>query len=187
MNGEKPQLPTEDIWAPVTVPATEPTTYEGQLAAYEQDLDAAGYGGVQRQRYIEGSGEDAEYAACQWDEMIVPGAEAAGIIPARPVEPVSPVEQAREAARSHAMGEYWQQHPVEEGGWDPLTSNDPAKEAEFKQFVEDRSVTILQEVGPDLAERIEHSEDWGLNTVAELYAERDAAEPEPDDGTDIDM
>ncbi|MFF4607794.1 hypothetical protein ACFY12_34275 [Streptomyces sp. NPDC001339] len=180
-NGEKPQPTADDLWAPVTVSTAEPETYEGQLAAYEQDVDAAGYGETQRQRYIEGSGQDAEYAACQWDEMIVPAAEAAGIIPARPIEPVSPAEQAREAARSHAMGEYWQQRPVEQGGWDPLTSNDPAKEAEFQRFVEERSTRILQEVGPDLAERIERNPDsWGLNTVTELYAERT-------DETDIGM
>ncbi|MGW6605144.1 hypothetical protein [Streptomyces sp. NPDC055036] len=176
-NGEKPQQTADGLWAPVTVSATEPTTYEGQVAAYERDLDAAGYGDSQRQRYIEGSGEDAEYAACEWDEMIVPAAEAAGAIPARPVEPVSPADQARDAARSHARGEYWQQN--QQDGWDPLT-NDPAKEAEFNAFVEDRSTRILQEVGPDLADRIERSGTWGQNIVTELYAERA-------DETDIDM
>ena len=182
-NGEKPQQAADDIWAPVTVTA-EPTGYEAQVADYERDLDAAGYGDTQRQRYIEGSGEDAEYAACQWDEMIVPAAEAAGILPARPVEPISPAEQARDAARSHASDEYYKQHP--DDAWEPW-DNDPAKEAEYKAFVEARTMAILQEVGPDLAERIERAGDWGRDTVADLYAEREAAEPAPDDEPDIDM
>ncbi|MFJ2922901.1 hypothetical protein [Streptomyces sp. NPDC087307] len=97
MNSEKPQQAADDIWAPVTVSA-EPAGYKGQLADYEWRLEAAGHGATQRQRYIESFGEDAEYAACQWDEMIVPAAEAAGVIPARPVEPLSPAEQARDTA-----------------------------------------------------------------------------------------
>ncbi|MFD3907866.1 hypothetical protein ACFXOL_10845 [Streptomyces californicus] len=181
-NGEKPQQ-ADDIWAPVTVTA-EPTGHEGQAADYERTLEAAGYGDTQRQRYIEDSGQDPEYAACQWDEMVVPGAEAAGIIPARPVEPLSPAEQARDAARAHASSEYYQQHG--DGAWEPW-DNDPAKEAEYNAFVDSRTTTILQEVGPDLAERIEHSGEWGKDTVADLYAERTAPEPVPDDGPDIDM
>lgn len=39
-NGEEPQQTADDIWAPVTV--TEPDEYEGQVADYERDLDAAG-------------------------------------------------------------------------------------------------------------------------------------------------
>ncbi|MFJ8957321.1 hypothetical protein ACIRO1_45250 [Streptomyces sp. NPDC102381] len=167
-NGEKPQPTADDPWAPVTVSADEPTTYgdrmavyQGELTTYERGLESAGYGDSQRQRYIEGSGEDPEYAACQWDEMIVPAAEAAGIIPTRPSEPVSPAEEARAAARA----EYWQQHP--DDGWDPW-DNDPAKEAEFKTFVDSRTEQLLQEARPE-------------------PTEREQAAPDPDDDFDVDM
>ncbi|MFJ2406642.1 hypothetical protein ACIOUE_35685 [Streptomyces xanthochromogenes] len=186
-NGEKPQQPT-DIWTPVTVPS-DPAGYADQFADYERNLEAAGYGDTQRQRYLDESG-DPEYAACQWDEMILPGAEAAGIIPARPVEPLSPVEQARDAARAHASSEYYQQHP--DDAWEPWDNN-PAKETEYKTFVATRTTAILQEVGPDLAERIERAGTWEKNTVGELYAQRSAApdhEPErevAEDDIDFDM
>ncbi|MGX1759918.1 hypothetical protein ACWIG5_23925 [Streptomyces lydicus] len=90
-NGEVPHPAADDPWTPAPVPP--------KPADYERDLDAAGYGDTQRQRYILEFGDDDEYAACQWDEMIVPAAEAAGIIPARPIEPVTPAEEARETAR----------------------------------------------------------------------------------------
>lgn len=119
------------------------------VAEYERALEDAGYGDAQRQQYIEGSG-DAEYAACQWDEMVVPAAEAAGVIPARPVEPITPAEQASQDARARASSEYWQQHPVEQGGWDPLGDPDPVKEGEFQKFVEDRVSAILREPAPEI-------------------------------------
>lgn len=88
MNGEKhngEQHQSEDPWAPVTVAADEPATYDQQQAAYQRQLTAAGYGEKQHTRYIEESGEDPEYAACVWDEQIVAAAEAAGIIPENPM------------------------------------------------------------------------------------------------------
>lgn len=167
---------TEDPWAPVTVTDT-PT--------YEQHLDAAGYGDAQRQRYIDESGQDPEYAECMWDEMVVPAAEASGEIPARPVEPVSPVVQAGWAARQQAMRTYWEQNPVEQGGYDPLSNtNEPGAEDRFNTVVDQISTQILQDVGVVLAESIEQSGTWGDNTVDDLYAQRHAT---PDDEPEIEI
>ncbi|MCQ4045826.1 hypothetical protein ACFOSC_27890 [Streptantibioticus rubrisoli] len=177
---------TVDPWNSAPPAPTEPT-FEQQMTDYDRTLDAAGYGSQQREQYIADSAEDPEYAACQWDEMIVTAAEAAGEIPARPVEPSSPVEQAQDAARQHAMTEYWHQHPVEQGGWDPF-SNDPEKEQHFTAFVSARSTQILQDIGVELADRIETAGTWGENTVAEVYQATTAPEIEAAGGDlDIDI
>ncbi|MFI1890399.1 hypothetical protein [Streptomyces jumonjinensis] len=70
----------DDPWASSYSSPTTPRE------TYERELDAAGYGEGQRARYIAQSGHDAEYAACQWDEMVVPSAQAAGIIPEPPID-----------------------------------------------------------------------------------------------------
>jgi len=95
--------------------------------SHDQRLTAAGYGAAQRRRYIAESGQDPEYAACQWDDMIVPAAEAAGEIPANP-NPYTPAEQAILDAHRVARDEFWAQHPE----YDPL-SNSPKNQALFKQ------------------------------------------------------
>ncbi|WP_327299923.1 hypothetical protein [Streptomyces sp. NBC_01197] len=168
---------SNDPWAPATV--TDAPTYE-------QQLDAAGYGDAQRQRYIEESGQDPEYAECMWDEMVVPAAEASGEIPAAPAEPVSPAERAGWAARDQALRMYWEQNPVEQGGYDPLSSNNnqPGVEERFNIVVDQMSTQILQDVGIPLAESIEQSGTWSDNTVDELYAQRHAA---PDDEHEIEI
>ncbi|MFI1869712.1 hypothetical protein [Streptomyces jumonjinensis] len=71
--------PADDPWASSYSSPTTPRK------TYERELDAAGYGETQRARYIAESGDD-EYAACQWDEMVVPSAQAAGIIPEPPID-----------------------------------------------------------------------------------------------------
>lgn len=171
MNADQANDP---VWAPVTVTAA-PT--------YEQHLDAAGYGDTARQQYIDEAGEESGYAECMWDEMIIPAAEAAGEIPTWPVEPVSPVEQAGWAARQQAMRTYWEQHPVEHGGYDPLSNtNTPDTEARFNTIVDQMSTQILHDVGIELAETIEQDGTWGESTVEELYAQRGKA---PDDEIEI--
>ncbi|MFF0142664.1 hypothetical protein ACFYRN_40305 [Streptomyces sp. NPDC005227] len=168
--------PIDDPWAPVTVTAA-PT--------YEQELNAAGYGDTQRQRYIEESGQDPEYAESMWDEMVIPAAEASGEIPARPVEPVSPAVQAQWAARQQAMRTYWEQNPVEHGGYDPLSNtNEPGAEDRFNGVVDQLSTQILQDIGPALTESIEQAGTWGDHTVDELYSRRPAAQ---DDEPEIEI
>ena len=54
---------------------------DSQAAEYAQALEDAGYGDTHRQQYIANSNEDPDYAACNYDELIVPAAVAAGIIP----------------------------------------------------------------------------------------------------------
>ncbi|MFF5893946.1 hypothetical protein ACFY72_35030 [Streptomyces globisporus] len=180
MNGE--QHKGEDPGAPVTVTTDQSAPSDQQQAAHQRQLTAAGYGEEQRTRYIEGSSEGPEYAACAWDEQIVPGAEAAGIIPENP-SPFSTAEQAHNAAHSHAVSEYWQRNPDDR--WASPWDADPAREAEYKEFVAARTTQILQEIGPDLVERIERSGNQELTLVANLYAEREA--PEPDDAHEIDI
>ncbi|KAB7833557.1 hypothetical protein [Streptomyces mobaraensis] len=133
---------------------TSPTSADTSAPSpYEQQLTAAGYGDGQRQHYIEQSGQDPEYAACVWDEQIMLAAEAAGEIPARPVEPLTPAEQAENAARSQAMREYWQQYPEDQGGWDPLSNdNDDATKAQFDTFVSERTQQLLSTPEPSPAE-----------------------------------
>lgn len=75
-------MTTDDPWASSTpVPPLTP------LQEYERELEEAGYGPTARARYIAESG-DPEYAECEWDNNVIPAAEAAGIIPEPPlVEP----------------------------------------------------------------------------------------------------
>lgn len=137
----------------------------------EQQLTDAGYGDDRRQRYIDESGQDPEYAACVWDEQIIPAAVAAGEIPEQPY-PFSAAELARHAASSTAVTEFSQQHPEH----DPF-DNDPASQQAFQQFVNARKEEIMREIGPALADRIEQAGgSWTQSTVAEVYtahADRD--------------
>ncbi|WP_331758190.1 hypothetical protein [[Kitasatospora] papulosa] len=166
----------DDPWASVTVTAA-PT--------YEQQLDAAGYGDTARQRYIDESGHDPEYAECTWDEMIVPAAEASGEIPAQPTEPVSPAVRAEWVARGQAMRAYWEQNPVEQGGYDPLSNtNPPGAEAQFHTIVDQTTTQIMQDVGVELTESIEQMGTHGDNAVDELYGQCQAV---PDDEPEIEI
>lgn len=58
-----------------------PSAPAARTSASDEQLAAAGYGDTARQHYIDHSGQDPEYAACTWDELIIPAAEAAGEIP----------------------------------------------------------------------------------------------------------
>ncbi|MFF5808240.1 hypothetical protein [Streptomyces sp. NPDC012746] len=112
---------------------------------YERQLTAAGFGAADRQQYIQGSGQPHGYAACLWDEFIVPGAEAAGLIPTRPTQLTSPAEQALIEARRQARLIYWEQYPEDRGGYDPLSNhNAPGVEAHFAAFVEDLAAQMLR-------------------------------------------
>ncbi|MFC8223568.1 hypothetical protein ACFUTY_36055 [Streptomyces sp. NPDC057362] len=145
-NGEKHKV--EDPWAPVTVTADQPTPHDQQQAAYQRQLTAAGYGDEQRARYIEESGEDPEYAACVWDEQIVAGAEAAGIIPENP-RPFSPAEEATHAARDAAISEFWTRHPEYD-----VFSNSPENQALFRQAMEHGDQKAREALGDGVAEHL---------------------------------
>ncbi|MBY8868728.1 hypothetical protein [Streptomyces sennicomposti] len=151
MNGEKhngeQHNGAEDPWAPVTVTADQPAPHD-QQAAYQRQLTAAGYGEEQRVRYIEESGEDPEYAACVWDEQIVAGAEAAGIIPENP-RSLSPAEEATHAARDAAISEFWTQHPEYD-----VFSNSPENQALFRQAMEHGDQKAREALGERVAEHL---------------------------------
>ncbi|WP_328973990.1 hypothetical protein [Streptomyces sp. NBC_00239] len=151
MNGEKhngEQHKAEDPWAPVTVTADQPAQYDQQQAAHQRQLTAAGYGEEQRTRYIEESGQDPEYAACVWDEQIVAGAEAAGIIPENP-RPFSPAEEATHAARDAAISEFWTQHPEYD-----VFSNSPEDQALFRQAMDHGDQKAREVLGDEVAEHL---------------------------------
>ncbi|MFI7352088.1 hypothetical protein ACIBSR_38280 [Streptomyces sp. NPDC049936] len=150
MNGEKhngEQQKSEDLWAPVTVPADQPA-YDQQQAAHQRQLTAAGYGDEQRARYIEESGQDPEHAACVWDEQIVPAAEAAGIIPGNP-NPFSPAEEATHAARDAAINEFWTRHPEYD-----VFSNSPENQELFRQAMEHGDQKAREVLGDGVAEHM---------------------------------
>ncbi|MFD8621722.1 hypothetical protein [Streptomyces sp. NPDC059513] len=145
-NGE--QQKSEDLWAPVTVTADQPVPHDQQQTAHQRQLTAAGYGEEQRARYIEESGQDPEYAACVWDEQIVAGAEAAGIIPESPGA-FSPAEEEMRAARDAAISEFWTQHPEYD-----VFSNSPENQALFRQAMEHGDQRAREALGDEVAEHL---------------------------------
>lgn len=86
-------MTVDDPWASDWTPP--PATPEPPLSAYDQALAAAGFGPADRARFIAEHGTSTEYAACVWDEELVPAAEAAGTIPQRTV----PEEDMEETVR----------------------------------------------------------------------------------------
>ncbi|MCX4885994.1 hypothetical protein [Streptomyces sp. NBC_00847] len=178
MNGEKHQQPEpSDPWAPVTVSGDEVAEHTQLQDAYQQTLTAAGYGEDQRERYIRESGQDPEYAACVWDEEVMPAAEAAGAIPERP-SPFDPVERATLDARDAAVDEFWKAHP-EYDVW----SNSPENQALFRQAMEHGDQRAREVLGDQVAEHL-------LSRPQETAPEPDLAKPEApeiDDGPDIDI
>lgn len=109
-------MTTDDPWA-TTTPAPTFTPWQ----AYEQALSAAGYGDEARRRYIAESG-DQEYAECEWDNNIVPAAEAAGLIPEPPPYEPTVEEQVREWC-SRAAGRQFDAAHGNPAPWD-LTQQD---------------------------------------------------------------
>lgn len=84
-------MTVDDPWASNWTPPPAPP--EPPLSEYEQALADAGYGPADRARFIAEYGTHPEYAACVWDEELVPAAEAAGTIPQRTV-PEADMEEA---------------------------------------------------------------------------------------------
>ncbi|MCX4462413.1 hypothetical protein OOK58_59075 [Streptomyces sp. NBC_01728] len=152
MNGEQDhqQSASSDPWAPVTVSADEVTEHQQLQDAYQQTLRAAGYGSEQRERYIEDSGLDPEYAACVWDEEVLPAAEAAGAIPESPGY-FDPAERATLDVRSAAVDEFWAQHP--ESDYD-VFSNSPENQQWFKQAMTYGDEKARQVLGDQVAEHL---------------------------------
>jgi hypothetical protein len=146
VNGEKHK--GQDPWVPVTVTTDQPAPYDQQHGGYQSQLTAAGYGEEQRTRYIQESGQDPEYAACVWDEQIVVGAEAAGIIPENP-RPFSPAEEATYAVRDAAISEFWERHP----GYD-VFSNSPENQALFRQAMDHGDQKAREILGDEVAEHL---------------------------------
>lgn len=142
------QTEPEDLWAPVTVSAEAVADHEQLHDAYQQTLTAAGYGEDQRERYIKESGLDPEYAACVWDEEVMPAAEAAGAIPASP-SPFDPVERATLDARSAAVDEYMQQHPEYD-----VFSNSQENQALFRQAMDYADQRAREVLGGQVAEHL---------------------------------
>ncbi|MEU5008480.1 hypothetical protein ACFWW5_21065 [Streptomyces albidoflavus] len=109
-------MTTDDPWAPCAIPA--PATPQ---QSYEKALDAAGYGAAARARYI-AEAADPEYAECEWDNNIVPAAEAAGIIPEPPAYELTVEEQVREWCHRAASRQFDATHG-DPAPWD-LTQQD---------------------------------------------------------------
>lgn len=109
-------MTTDDPWATSTVPA--PATPQ---QAYEEALDAAGYGPAARARYI-ADATDPEYAECEWDNNVIPAAEAAGILPEPPPYEPTVEEQVREWCNRAAARQFDAAHG-DPAPWD-LTQQD---------------------------------------------------------------
>ncbi|MFI1734916.1 hypothetical protein ACH40E_38035 [Streptomyces acidicola] len=151
MNGEKhDQQPDADPWAPVTISATEVAEHQQLRNAYEQTLNAAGYGPDQRERYINESGHDPEYAACVWDEEILPAAEAAGAIPEHPSY-FDPAERATLDVRNAAIDEFWKQHP--QSDYD-VFNNSEESQRWFKQAMTYGDTKAREALGDQVAEHL---------------------------------
>ncbi|WP_105974717.1 hypothetical protein [Streptomyces geranii] len=180
MNGEKhdqaQQTEPADPWAPVTVSADDVADHEQLHDAYQQTLTAAGYGEDQRARYITESGMDPEYAACVWDEEIMPAAEAAGAIPANP-SPFDPAERATLDARDAAVDEFWRRHPEYD-----VFSNSEANQTLFRQAMAHGDQRAREVLGDQVAE---HLLSGGPTEAAEHQVDEDL-DPEVDEH-DIDI
>lgn len=151
MNGDKTEQqqpePT-DPWAPVTVSADAVAEHQQLQDAYEQTLTAAGYGADQRERYIAESGEDPEYAACVWDEEIVPAAQAAGVLPENPA-PFGPAERATLDARDAAISQFWEAHPEYD-----VFSNSAENQELFRQAMAHGDEKAREALGDQVAEHL---------------------------------
>ncbi|NDL57004.1 hypothetical protein [Phytoactinopolyspora mesophila] len=84
--------------------------YDDEQHAYEQELERAGYGEAARRSYIEAG--DPDFNEAEWDENIIPAAEASGELPERPMRPLHPYEQITIDAGHEAMGESLREHPT---------------------------------------------------------------------------
>ncbi|GGN47048.1 hypothetical protein [Streptomyces fuscichromogenes] len=149
MNEEQHQQPEpHDPWAPVTVSADAVAEHQQLHEAYEQTLTAAGYGTDQRARYIAESGEDPEYAACVWDEEIVPAAQAAGVLPENPA-PFDPAERATLDARDAAISQFWEAHPEYD-----VFSNSAENQELFRQAMAHGDDKAREVLGDQVAEHL---------------------------------
>jgi hypothetical protein len=192
VNGEKEHEPPEpsDPWAPVTVSADAVVEHQQTQDAYQQTLTAAGYGEDQRERYIRESGQDPEYAACVWDEEVMPAAEAAGAIPESP-SCFDPVERATLDARDAAVDEFWKQHPEYD-----VFSNSPENQALFRQAMDHGDQRAREVLGAQVAEHLLSRPQGTTEEPAQKVDDRESTPeprvtepeaPEVDDGLDIDI
>ncbi|MBV9024700.1 MAG: hypothetical protein JO362_13115 [Streptomycetaceae bacterium] len=99
-------MTTDDPWA--TVPLAPQLT---PWQEYERTLTAAGYGPEDRRRYIAESA-DPEYAECEWDNNLIPAAEAAGIIPEPPQPEPTLDELVHHCAQRAAHREFFEANPA---------------------------------------------------------------------------
>ncbi|PJN21153.1 hypothetical protein [Kitasatospora sp. CB02891] len=119
--------------------AQQKRTYEEQLSAHERKLAASSYGPDARARYIAEHG-DPEIAELEWDEQILPAAEASGELPYRPVEPLSPREQAEQEARTRTYRELAEDPSYDV--WAPETS-------ETREYRQSRIEALTEELLPE--------------------------------------
>ncbi|WP_018569635.1 hypothetical protein [Streptomyces sp. PsTaAH-124] len=104
--------------------------------AYEAALDAAGYGAAARARYIRAAA-DPEYAECEWDNMVIPAAEAAGAIPKPPPYEQTVEEQVREWCNRAAYRQFELNHPGA-APWDLVRQDIDMIAAETERLVAER-------------------------------------------------
>ncbi|MFD5565542.1 hypothetical protein [Kitasatospora griseola] len=119
--------------------AEQKRTYEEQLSAHERRVAANGYGPDARARFIAEHG-DPELAELEWDEQILPAAEASGELPYRPIEPLSPREQAEQEARIRICRELAEDPSYDV--WTPETS-------EIREYRQRRIEALTEELLPE--------------------------------------
>lgn len=132
-------MTTADPWT--GTPAPQPSARQ----RYEQALEAAGYGTAARARYIEDAA-DSEYAECEWDNNVIPAAEAAGTLPEPPPYEPTVEEQVREWCRRAAYRQFDAAHG-DPAPWDLTQQDVDTISAETERLVVERGeelATFLQ-------------------------------------------
>ncbi|MBV9025211.1 MAG: hypothetical protein JO362_15790 [Streptomycetaceae bacterium] len=129
----------DDPWGTVP-PAPQLTPWQ----EYERTLTAAGYGPEARHRYITESA-DPEYAECEWDNNVIPAAEAAGIIPEPPQPEPTLDEFVHHWAQRAAHREFFDANPA----YSPF---DRAMTPAEKEQVDRRTDELVRDRGKALAE-----------------------------------
>ncbi|MFF3697407.1 hypothetical protein [Streptomyces sp. NPDC002221] len=124
-------MTTDVLWATSTVPA--PAT---PRQAYEDALDAAGFGAAARARYI-ADAADPEYAECEWDNNVVPAAEAVGLITEPPPYEPTVEEQVREWCHRAACRQFDAAHG-DPAPWDLTQQDVDAIRADTERLVVER-------------------------------------------------
>ncbi|MFF4285665.1 hypothetical protein ACFY0R_10095 [Streptomyces sp. NPDC001633] len=128
-------MATDDPWATSTVPAAT-----APWEVYEDALDAAGYGAAARARYI-ASAADPEYAECEWDNNVIPAAEAAGIIPEPPSYEPTVEEQVREWC-SRAAGRQFDATHGAPAPWDLTQQDVDTIKADTERLIVERGAEL---------------------------------------------